>query len=227
MSNDHSECSREWYDSNGFPYPIHGVGTDNSIAPWLMWCDECKRYHLHDEHNNKTMLRPTAVVNAYDSRPDTQAHINRVASLLMQAVDNLRQRAVVHDASKLESPEREVFDAVTPKLKAMEYGSDEYKASLAEMGTALNHHYANNSHHPERFALTDYGVPNPDELKQGAAVARMTLFDLIECLVDWKAASERHTTGDIWKSIEMNKERFGLTEQLYGIFRETAKEMGW
>jgi hypothetical protein len=46
-------------------------------------------------------------------------------------------------------------------------------------------------------------------------------------LVDWKAASERHATGDIWTSIEHNRERFGLSDQLVAILRNTAREMGW
>ena len=54
-----------------------------------------------------------------------------------------------HDKSKLEAPEKEIFDAVTPKLRTLTYGSPEYHASLEEMGPALDHHYSVNAHHPE------------------------------------------------------------------------------
>lgn len=45
---------------------------------------------------------------------------------------------------------------------------------------------------------------------------------LVEMFFDWKAASERHADGDIFKSIEINKERFGLSEQLAEILKNTA-----
>ena len=55
------------------------------------------------------------------------------------------------DNSKLESPEKELFDEYTPKLKDCTYGSDEYKEFLKGLKVALDHHYANNSHHPEHY----------------------------------------------------------------------------
>ncbi|MDQ3540466.1 MAG: DUF5662 family protein [Chloroflexota bacterium] len=148
----------------------------------------------------------------YDSRPDTKAHIRRVHDLLMHCNNNIIQRARIHDNSKLEEPEKSVFDEVTPKLKAMTYGSDEYKASLAEMGEALTHHYAHNSHHPEHH-------------KDG--IEGMSLFDVVEMLMDWKAATERHTDGDIHRSIVQNAERFGYPPMLQSIFENTARELGW
>lgn len=88
---------------------------------------------------------------AYDSEKDTLDHIGRVRELLALVRDDLFARMATHDVSKLHEPEKSIFDAVTPKLRGMTYGSDEYKASLAEMKPALDHHYANNSHHPEHY----------------------------------------------------------------------------
>lgn len=51
----------------------------------------------------------------------------------------------------------------------------------------------------------------------------MDLYDIIEMFLDWKAASERHETGDINDSIEKNKQRFAISDQLTNIFRNTAK----
>jgi hypothetical protein len=117
-------------------------------------------------------------------------------------------RGHFHDQSKLTSPEVEVFDRVTEKLAGLTYGSDEYKASLAEMGPALQHHYANNRHHPEHF--TD-------------GVAGMNLIDLVEMFCDWVAATRRHNDGDINKSITLNAERFSLDPQLVHVLRNTAE----
>ena len=121
-------------------------------------------------------------------------------------------RAINHDRTKLSPEEKEVFDEFTPKLKDCTYGSDEYKSFLASMKPALDHHYKNNKHHPEHH-------------KDG--VDGMTLFDLIEMFCDWKAASERHSDGSLEKSIQINKGRFEMSEQLSKVFENTRKELGW
>jgi hypothetical protein len=72
------------------------------------------------------------------------------------------------------------------------------------------HHYAHNAHHPEHW---------PGGIKD------MSLLDLIEMIVDWKAASERHADGDIEKSITINKQRFGYGDELEAIFRRTTLEL--
>ena len=146
----------------------------------------------------------------YDSKADTLLHIKRVSQLLTEASIELIRRANVHDNSKLESPEKELFDEFTPKLKGCTYGSDEYKSYLTALKTALDHHYQNNSHHPEHYAR---GVNGFD------------LFDLLEMFFDWKAAGERHADGNIYKSIEVNKERFNLSDQVVDILTNTAKNL--
>jgi hypothetical protein len=148
----------------------------------------------------------------YDSLKDTSDHKKRVGQLMANVCENLIERAVKHDNSKLKSPEKECFDIYTPLLKKLEYGSDEYKESLKSLGIALNHHYENNSHHPEFH-------------KKG--IDDMSLLDIIELFVDWKAASERHETGNIEKSIEINQKRFKISKQLCNIFSNTAKELKW
>lgn len=167
----------------------------------------------------------------YDSRPDTLQHIRRVQSLLADVLANLVQRAIVHDKTKLESPEVEVFDRETPYLKNLTYGSDEYKAALKRLGKGLEHHYANNRHHPEYWAFDELRGPGgsvwPEQVTDGTAIRQMSLLDLIEMLVDWKAASERHEDGDIWMSIEQNAERFGYDDQLLSVFKSTVRELGW
>jgi len=149
---------------------------------------------------------------SYDSTVDTLKHIKRVAQLLNEASIELLNRANKHDQSKLENPEKEWFDKATEKLKGLTYGSPEYKESLKELKPALDHHYANNSHHPEHY---ENGINGFD------------IFDLIEMLMDWKAATERHADGDIYKSISLNKDRFQISEQVCEIFKNTAKKLNW
>ena len=82
---------------------------------------------------------------------ETWAHINRVRFFLNLCQQHLMMRGEEHDQSKLKSPEVEAFTEHTERLRGLTYGSDEYKASLKSLGPALDHHYANNSHHPEFY----------------------------------------------------------------------------
>lgn len=148
----------------------------------------------------------------YDSTQDTVDHIENVMRLLEKVVINLENRAAEHDDSKLKEPEKSMYDEFTPKLRGSTYGSDEYKQFLKDMSVALKHHYENNSHHPEHY-------PN--------GVNGMSLLDVIEMLVDWKAAGMRHADGDMQKSLEINKKRFGISDQLAEILQNTVKELGW
>ncbi len=149
---------------------------------------------------------------AYDSRPDTQKHAARVCELMSPVIAELTRRAGEHDASKMEPPELEAYDALTPRLKDLEYGSEEYRAGLREMKPAIRHHYAANRHHPEHF---------PD------GIAGMTLTDLIEMLADWRAATERGKDGSMRKSLEIQRGRFAIGDQLWQVLANTADHYGW
>jgi hypothetical protein len=151
-------------------------------------------------------------VSDYDSTADTLRHSLRVGELMGQPINELVERSTQHDHSKTADPEKETFDRVTPQLQNLTYGSAEYKAALADMGPALAHHYSANRHHPEHFSS---GVNN------------MTLADLIEMLADWRAATDRHADGDLAKSLDIQRERFGLSDQLWQILRNTAGWYGW
>ena len=78
------------------------------------------------------------------------------------------------------------------------------------MQVALDHHYANNSHHPEHY-------------KNG--IMGMDLIDLIEMICDWKAATERNANGDIMKSIEINQKRFNYSDELKQILINTVERI--
>ena len=148
-----------------------------------------------------------------ETNKETLLHIQNVRALLSKIIGALSGRAMDHDRSKLELLEVEVFTKYTPLLAKTTYGSDDYKKFLREMKEgALDHHYGVNRHHPEHF---DDGVDG------------MNLVDLVEMFCDWKAATLRHDDGDILKSIEHNKERFELSDQLVRIFQNTVRDLGW
>lgn len=151
--------------------------------------------------------------DTYDSRTDTLAHIKRVNELMLKSVHRMLERAAKHDQSKLEEPEKTGFDTVTVKLKGIKYGSPEYEKARAELAPFLAHHYAKNSHHPEFYG--DKGIDG------------MNLFDLMEMMMDWYAATERMDQGNIRRSLQINRDRFKISPQLYSILENTITEMGW
>ncbi len=141
-----------------------------------------------------------------DWKQKTVEHIHNVRKILFRIGQNLEMRGIEHDESKLFPPEGDTFAEFTDKLKGTTFGSDEYKKYLAKMKPALDHHYAENIHHPEHF---ENGIEG------------MTLVDLVEMLADWKAATLRHADGDIWESLEIQREKLGLSDQLAKIFANT------
>ena len=143
-----------------------------------------------------------------ECKVDTIKHIEKVRYYIRIMTDKLTTRGVNHDRTKLKSPEVELFTEYTPRLASTQYGSEEYKESLAGLKPALDHHYANSRHHPEHF---------------NKGISDMNLVDIVEMLCDWKAASERQRDGNLLKSIEQNAQRFGYDDQLKQIFLNTAK----
>lgn len=139
---------------------------------------------------------------------ETSEHMRNVTKFIARIMSDLTERAAAHDESKLLSPEFPIFMEFTPRLKNCTYNSDEYKGYLKEMQVALNHHYAENRHHPEHF---ENGING------------MNIVDLIEMFCDWKAATLRHADGDIRRSIEQNKDRFGLSDQLVQILNNSVE----
>lgn len=133
-------------------------------------------------------------------------HKKQVAFLLHAVSTELNQRAIVHDDSKFSLEELEAFEEVTPRLKRTEYASDAYKQATSELGTALEHHYQVNRHHPQHFS---------------EGINGMNLIDLVEMVCDWIAATRRVKNGDVYKSLPINQERFHMSDQLLSIIKNT------
>lgn len=183
----------------------------------------------------------------YDSKYDTQTHIAQVRTLMFMTVVNLSGRLYDHDLSKLEDPEKSMFDQFTPLLRDLTYGSPEYKQVLVDMGPALQHHYEHNSHHPEHYPIqADDEIGDMDAYlenlskddpahawitayrnERASRLNGMSLLDVLEMLCDWKAAGMRHADGNFGESLEINWKRFHISDQLQSILINTAQELGW
>lgn len=144
---------------------------------------------------------------------ETTKHKMWVAWYLFGACVALFKRAVTHDLTKYSKFEAPYFERALPTLRNLEYGSDEYRAAIKSLGPALNHHYDNNSHHPEYYS-SDFGI------------SAMSPLDHIEMLCDWKAAGKRHKTGDMKKSLKINRGRFNAAMSLHNALERDAKEIG-
>lgn len=165
--------------------------------------------NLLEETSNPPIIEESSpVLTVAECQVETQKHIENVRKYIRFMLDKIDLRGVKHDASKLESPEVEIFAEYTPKLSTVTYGSEEYKKFLNEMKPALEHHYASNRHHPEHFIN---------------GINDMNLIDIIEMFCDWKASTLRHNDGNLLKSIEINAERFNMDGQLKQILVNTAR----
>lgn len=164
-----------------------------------------------------------------DVMRETVKHVRRVGILLADCQHELSRRAVMHDDSKFSEQEFPYFAEATPALRGLTYGSDEYREQLKKIQPAIDHHNMVNRHHPEHFACDNTGYdPEYDaRIKDGRAFNEMNLLDLIEMLADWKAATERHDDGDLSRSISINQSRFGYSDHMVNLLRNTASFLGW
>jgi hypothetical protein len=145
----------------------------------------------------------------HETMVETYKHKQQVSLFIHGIIESLLHRSLSHDDSKLGGHEVDIFTEYTPKLANLTFGSDEYKKCLEEMQPALEHHYLNNSHHPQYYTN---------------GIEGMNLVDIIEMLCDWKASSLRHNDGDIYKSLEINQERFGYSDELKRIMMNTIRD---
>ncbi|HMQ92509.1 MAG TPA: DUF5662 family protein [Amaricoccus sp.] len=148
-----------------------------------------------------------------NSKEKTLLHIRRVAELMGDSAQEIIRRGTAHDASKLTSGELgplAEMDALIARDGNVPFGSEAYEQRRTMLGPMLDHHYAHNSHHPEHYHN---------------GVSGMCLFDVVEMLMDWKAASERGEQSSI--GMEAAFARFGIHGQLADVIRNTVERRGW
>lgn len=142
------------------------------------------------------------------TRAETMAHKALVRALTTRIANRIIEVGKIHDESKLIHPEIDFFAEHSVKLSKLEYGTPEYHEQLDKIKPAIDHHYANNRHHPEHY-------PN--------GIAGMNLVDVVEMLCDWKASANRYYNGNILKSIDVNVKRFGISDDFASVLRNTAE----
>lgn len=148
----------------------------------------------------------------FSSREGTLDHIKRVNELLIDVAKEFLDRAVKHDSTKIIEPELSGFDMLDPDFRKLKYGSPEYYDVInkPEVQEAIKHHHSHNSHHTEYYEKGAMG---------------MDLFDLLEMVCDWKAASERNLGSDFEEHMKYNFERFNIPPDLQVILANTIRRL--
>ena len=123
--------------------------------------------------------------------------------------EELSDRKLNHDKSKLEEPEKHDFDIWTPRINEATLGTPMYEYFLKELHKALDHHYRYNRHHPEHF---------------GNGINGMTIMDLTEMLCDWCATSDRHKNSNIYDSIDILQKRFRYSTPMKKVLSNTVEK---
>lgn len=134
------------------------------------------------------------------------AHIRNVQSGISKIIQVLLDELVSHDVSKWSEEEYPLIVGKS-SLDSLPYTSDEYQEALAKIPDALDHHYANNRHHPEHFENSWKG---------------MDAIDVLVMLSDWHEVSE-----NMQRSIDYGVERWGYSEEFKSMLEKTARRLGW
>lgn len=146
--------------------------------------------------------------NKFDSTLQTDYH--RIAVYVIFAtmiLPVLYKKALLHDRSKIQEPEKSHYDKFIPLLRTAKYGTPEYEEIRKQMREeGGDHHNKNNRHHPEYFG--EKGITG------------MNLLDLMEMVVDWFAASLLSDTSFL-DGLEGNCKKYGIPDELKQIIINT------
>lgn len=139
------------------------------------------------------------------------AHRQRVFSLMSRLSQEVMQRGNKHDETKLGPEELPHYVATIDEFEKHPYGSDGYHKAKESLGPSVVHHYKHNRHHPEHFHN---------------GIEGMNLVDLLEMLVDWKAATQNHPEqpGNTAKSLVLAIGKYKISPQLTQILLNTMTD---
>lgn len=124
-------------------------------------------------------------------------------------IHELERRSLAHDLSKLSTDEIEGFVRINRAAREHAYGSEEYVESMrrekAPTG-CITLHLSRNSHHPE-FHENDRD---------------MGWLDIIEMVLDWKAASDTYGKNTLRDGLAVHRERFEFTEAQWWLIEQVV-----
>lgn len=136
-------------------------------------------------------------------------HRDCLRANIQRLIHELERRSLRHDLSKLSTDEIEGFVRINKAAREHPYGSDEYRASMErEKGPegCITLHFTRNSHHPE------YHLQDED----------MGFLDLIEMVLDWKAAADTYGKQSLKGSLPHHRERFLFTDEQWWLIEQVV-----
>lgn len=133
-------------------------------------------------------------------------HREYVGDALNRVADALRQRARVHDLSKLTDEEFEGFSRINAVAREQKFGSEEYKESMRREREVIDTHFKRNTHHPE--------------------YTEMNFMDVIEMVCDWYGARLGYDDKRSWQegfALAMESKGEHLNEHQRWLARQVAE----
>jgi len=139
-------------------------------------------------------------------------HQSRVRANIAEMRAKLELRGIRHDMSKLDAEEFDVFASTHEQFKTVNYNTPEYAECVRLAKPAVDAHYAKNSHHTAHYAN---------------GFADMSLFDIMEMLADWLAASVRSPDLTFVESLPAAFDRYDIPINMRIVILNTLIELGW
>ena len=129
---------------------------------------------------------------------------------LQKVTQELERRALAHDLSKLRPDEFEGFVEIQKVAREHVPGSDEYEASMRK-SKCLDLHFSRNSHHPEFHR----------------GVGEMGWLDIIEMVLDWRAASLTYDNGGVFRDfLPYHRKRHGFSDEQWWLVMQIVEWLG-
>ena len=133
-------------------------------------------------------------------------HIVQVQKALAVVYGELQNRAIVHDQSKFKEDELDGYARFEQMPEGLEYGSEAYKAAMAEImknNNCFELHSSRNDHHPEFH----------ENAHSGTTLDVMGLFPIIEMVCDWAGAHTAYGNESDWfESVDYNVKRYNFSD---------------
>jgi rubrerythrin len=169
-------------------------------------------------------------------------HRDMVRANIQNMIQDLERRALNHDLSKLAGDECEGFVRINKAAREHPYGSKEYKDSMeSEKGPTgcIGLHYSRNSHHPEYHAKTHWECggchrATEEEPQESCPVcgysfsckhedlSGMGFLDIIEMVLDWKAAADTYGKSTLRGGLVHQRERFKFSVAQWWLIEQVV-----
>lgn len=147
--------------------------------------------------------------------------------LALQRVQNeLGERAISHDASKLLDDEFSGFSRINKAARVNKFGSEEYKEGMRRERSVIDLHFSRNTHHPECAGM---GLQGSEITEYEVGVRGMSFLDVIEMVCDWWGAGRGYDDKRPWaESVKLNMESKGkyLTPEQRWLAEQVAAFLG-